>query len=245
MKRRRHELHTLTGCYALDAISGPERDVFERHLAHCQSCSAEVSGLRESAAKLAVATAMVPPERMRATVLDTARRTRQLPPVVQDRPVARPRRWVTQVAVGTAAAATAAAIGLGITQADTQQALSRAQARQQSVAAVLLAPDAHVATRPTADGGTVTAVYSTLQNKMVVISAGLPHLTAGQVYELWTMRAGRAEPAGLLHGSASGYASGVLTSTVHAGVRLGITVEPAGGTSHPTSRLILDMPLSD
>ena len=29
----RHEAHTLAGAYALDAVTGPERARFERHLA--------------------------------------------------------------------------------------------------------------------------------------------------------------------------------------------------------------------
>ena len=50
--------HVLTGSYALDALPDPEQEEFERHLQHCPSCEAEVRGLRETAARLAMARAL-------------------------------------------------------------------------------------------------------------------------------------------------------------------------------------------
>src|SRR2546429_5582006 len=60
----RDDLHVLSGSYALDAVSDAEREEFERHLQHCPTCEAEVRGLRETAARLALACAMTPPTRM-------------------------------------------------------------------------------------------------------------------------------------------------------------------------------------
>src|SRR2546423_672923 len=76
----RDDLHVLTGSYALDAVSEVEREEFERHLQHCPTCEAEVRGLRETAARLALACAMTPPARMERQVLAAAFPTRQLPP---------------------------------------------------------------------------------------------------------------------------------------------------------------------
>jgi hypothetical protein len=78
---QRRELHTLTGSYALDALEGPERERFERHLRHCPSCAAEVRGLHETAARLATATAIRPPAGLRHQTLAASRRTRQLSPI--------------------------------------------------------------------------------------------------------------------------------------------------------------------
>ena len=36
------DLHTLTGAYAADALSGTERLAFERHLDDCPACAQEV-----------------------------------------------------------------------------------------------------------------------------------------------------------------------------------------------------------
>ena len=54
---RRPESHTLAGAYALDAIDGPDRARFERHLARCPACAAELRELREATARLAGAAA--------------------------------------------------------------------------------------------------------------------------------------------------------------------------------------------
>ena len=79
------DLHVLTGSYALDALPGPERAEFERHLQHCPSCDAEVRGLRETAARLAMARALPSPPGMEQRVLAAAYWTRQLPPLPGDR----------------------------------------------------------------------------------------------------------------------------------------------------------------
>ena len=69
MKIPPDQWHVLTGGYALDALSGPEREAFERHLPGCASCQAEVRGLRETAAQLALSAAVEPPIRIEQRVL--------------------------------------------------------------------------------------------------------------------------------------------------------------------------------
>jgi hypothetical protein len=86
VKLVRDEWHVLTGSYAVDALSDPEREGFERHLHQCVSCDAEVRGLRETAARLAMARSLRPPPGLQDRVLAATYRTRQLPPAVGDRP---------------------------------------------------------------------------------------------------------------------------------------------------------------
>ena len=58
----RSDLHTLAGVYALDALdTGAELARFERHLSRCQSCTTEVRGFRETAARLGMAATLPPP----------------------------------------------------------------------------------------------------------------------------------------------------------------------------------------
>ena len=83
MKVIHDDPHVLTGSYVLDAVSDAEREELERHLQHCPSCEAEVRGLRETAARLALARALTPPARMEQQVLAATYRTRQLPPLLQ------------------------------------------------------------------------------------------------------------------------------------------------------------------
>jgi anti-sigma-K factor RskA len=76
------ELHTLTGAYALDAVSDVDRAEFERHLGECVACRQEVAELRATGARLAAAAAVDPPPGLKLVVLADVARTRQLPPRV-------------------------------------------------------------------------------------------------------------------------------------------------------------------
>ena len=243
MKAMRDDLHVLTGSYALDAVSYAERDEFERHLQHCPTCEAEVRGLRETAARLALACAMTPPARMEQRVLAAAYQTRQLPPLTAGRPrrtlprrLAFPRRTLPgRLAVLAAAASVAAAVALGITQLSAQHQLG--QARATAIARVVTAPDAHVETARTSRGGSVTVVTSAALREAVVSASGMASLPSGRVYQVWVMSRSGARSAGLMHGSS------LLASAVRPGDRIGITVEPAGGTARPTTTPIAVLPV--
>ena len=238
MKAMRDDLHVLTGSYALDAVSDAEREEFERHLQHCPTCGAEVRGLRETAARLALACAMTPPARMERRVLAAAYRTRQLPPLSADRPrrplprrVPRVPRRLAMLAV---AASVAAAVALGITQLSAQHQLD--QARATAIARVVTAPDAHVETARTSAGGSVTVVTSAALREAVVSASGMASLPSSRVYQVWVMSPSGARSAGLMHGSS------LLASAVRPGDRIGITVEPAGGTARPTTTPVAVLP---
>ena len=236
--------HVLTGSYALDALPDPERVEFERHLQHCPSCEAEVRGLRATAARLAMAQALQPPPGMEQRVLAAAYRTRQLPPLPTDRlraardhrraQVARrfaPRR----IAAFAAAASVAAAVALGITQVSTQHRLESTQASNAAISRVVTAPDARIETARTSAGGSVTVVASAALREAVVTGTGTP--PAGRVYQVWVMSPSGARSAGLMAGPST-----VLASAVVPGDRIGITVEPAGGTSKPTTTPVAVLP---
>jgi anti-sigma-K factor RskA len=244
----RHELHLLTGCYAVDALTSEERADFEKHLAGCPSCAAEVRGLRETAARLAMATAITPPSQMRERVLAAVPNTRQLPPPGRGPLTGGRLRRLRPARAGLAAGVlvlAAAVAFLLVLQFSTTSQLHRAQDANRAVAAVLSAPDAHVDTMSAAGGGTVTAVVSLRQQEAVVTSAALPALSGGRVYQLWVMTsAGIARSAGLLTVSFSGTAQPALASGVMAGDRLGVTVEPAGGTAQPTTTPVVLMPVT-
>jgi anti-sigma factor RsiW len=236
--------HVLTGSYALDALPDPERVEFERHLQHCPSCEAEVRGLRETAARLAMAQALQPPPGMEQRVLAAAYRTKQLAPLPSDRlravrdhrraQVARrfaPRR----IAAFAAAASVAAAIVLGTTQASTQHRLESTQASNAVISRVVTAPDARIETTRTSTGGSITVVASAALREAVVTGTGTP--PAGRVYQVWVMSSSGARSAGLMAGPST-----VLASAVVPGDRIGITIEPAGGTSKPTTTPVAVLP---
>ena len=239
MKAMRDDLHVLTGSYALDAVSDTEREEFERHLPHCSACEAEVRGMRETAARLALACAVTPPARMEQQVLAATYRTRQLPPLSADRPRRALPRLVPRVprrlAMLAVAASVAAAVALGITQLSAQHQLD--QARATAIARVVTAPDAHVATARTSAGGSVTVVTSAALREAVVSASGMASLPSSRVYQVWVMSPSGARSAGLMHGSS------LLASAVRPGDRIGITVEPPGGTARPTTTPVAVLPV--
>jgi anti-sigma-K factor RskA len=259
------DLHTLTGSYAVDALPPDELDEFERHLTHCGSCASEVRGLRETAARLALAVAEQPPAQMRAQVLAAADRTRQLPPITSDRPsrgaprsirsarAARAARrvWIPRISVVAAAASVALAVVFGVSQSNTssrlstlENQLSAARVHNQQVDSVLAQGDLRLVSNKTSVGGSVSAIVSPSVARLVVVTSGLPALPADKVYELWLLGPSVAQPSGLLTTAEHGRTVPVVATGYVKGYKLGITVEPAGGTLKPTTNPIVAMPLS-
>ena len=85
------DLHTLSGAYAIDALSEEEARQFDRHLEECPSCREEVRELRAAAAKMGAAEALAPPPALKARVLAAAGQIAQLPPRVTRRASGRQR----------------------------------------------------------------------------------------------------------------------------------------------------------
>ena len=246
MSVQSHDLHLLTGAYAIDALTGDELDDFEQHLKQCPSCAEEVSGLRETAARLGLAAAIAPPPSMRAQVLDATNRVRQLPPsgvrlITADGPRRRrrlSRRLPRPIAV---AAMAAAIIVLAVLQVGTRHQLQQAQSTNQTIASVLSASDARIQLGSSTVGGTVTAVVSKHDREAVITASGMPTPSDARVYQLWVMRGTSARSVGLLPGSSAGATAPVLADDVQPGDQLAITIEPAGGTRQPTTNPIVEI----
>ena len=223
MKLLGHDLHTLTGVYALDAIDGSERERFEHHLQRCPSCGNEVRGLQETATRLAVAVAVAPPEQMKSRVLASVARTRQLPPPLAEshlRPLPSPSaRWTRRVTIPLAAASIAAAVVLGVLLEISQQQIGTATAQQREIAAVLTTPASRIVREPTSLGGEATLVVAAKLHKFIFTTSGLPALADSRVYELWVMGPnGTATRVGLLASITGGKTAPVLADGLKSGM---------------------------
>ena len=248
MRFLRHDMHSLSGAYALDALeAGAERDRFARHMSRCQSCASEVRGFREVATALAFAATAEPPPELRDRVLAAAARTRQLPPEVRTH--ARPRRtrswvpWVPWLSGVVATASIVVAVLFGFAQAHTQQQLNQVQAENKAISLLLSSPQVTLLSRSTTKGGVATVVLAAARHQLVVVTNGLPALPAGKVYQLWLIGKTKIVSAGLLPAATSGRTAPVLASGVVKGDTLGLTVEPAPGSAQPTTKPILALPL--
>ncbi|MFE6739387.1 anti-sigma factor [Streptomyces tubercidicus] len=236
------DLHTLTGAYALGALSEQESAEFAGHLARCQACTQEVRELRETAARLALAVAEVPPAALRTRVMAALPEVRQLPPrghraaVV---PLRRARRHrLPYLAAAACLVAAALAGGLAVNarnEADRQRdRTARAEQQAAAVSALMAAPDATFHTTALKGGGSGTVVASKRRGQTAFLYHGLPALSGQRVYELWYSRNGTMEPAGLVEtGSSSG--TMLLTGGPRGADGVGITAEPRGGSSRPTT----------
>ena len=250
MRFLRHDLHSLSGAYALDALeAGSELDRFTRHLSRCQSCASEVRGFREVATAMAFAAAAEPPAELRMRVLTAAARTRQLPPEVAGGSHARPRRsrtwvpWVPWLSGVVATASIVVAVLFGFAQAHTQDELNQVKADNEAISLLLSAPEAKLLTHEVTNGGVATVVLAADRHELAVVTTGLPALPSGQVYQLWLIGKPKIVSAGLLPPAKNGQTPAVLATGVVKGDTLGLPVEPAGGSAQPTTTPILALPL--
>jgi anti-sigma-K factor RskA len=245
------DIHALSGAYAVDALDDIERAQFERHLAECEACRAEVRSLREATALLAEAVQQEPPAGLRDRVLagiDTVRPLPPLTPVVSSdadalgtpapEEAAEPGRARRRFPALVAAASVAAVLGLGGVVA-SQPWKDETSQPASAVDQVLTAPDAESWEQRMDDGGKVTLTRSEKLNRAVVTAEGMPELTDEQVYELWLQHDGRMVPAGLMEGGSGTLLLEGDPSTAEAA---GITIEPAGGSEEPTSAPIMTFP---
>lgn len=249
---RREPVHSIAGPYAVDALDDADRDRFERHLRGCASCQDEVRGFTAVAAALAEAVTRVPPAGLRDQVLAAASGTRQLSSEVPLRRAGRgvrktrraPRsQWLPRLALAAGAVGLATSAVLAGVTAAARHGQSAAQAQAQAIAAVLSAPDARLVSAPISSGGSATVVASVRRGKMVFTSSGLRPLPGSRVYQLWFI--GRTtRSAGLVPEAISGRTASVVASGLAAGDKIGVTVEPAGGSSAPTTAPVVLMTLS-
>ncbi len=256
MRLFRPDMHVMAGVYALDGIDDDaERSRFEHHLRRCQQCADEVRGMSATVTRLAFAATQQPPPQMRERVLAAAARTRQLPPAFEHGRSAgearqrragrsvRQSRPVPRLAWGVVAASLVVIVVLTTVLLRIQGELNRVNAHQAAITRVLEAPDARAVTERTSLGGTATVVYSHARHVLILTSAHLPPPPRGKVYELWLLGPPRVRAAGLLPTTARGHTTPVLVNGVVHGDQIGMTVEPAGGTSRPTTKPILVLPL--
>ena len=267
MRTHRPEPHTLAGAYALDALTRADRARFERHLTRCQQCAAEIRGLREATARLALAAAAEPPAGLTQRAVAAAARTRQLPPLTPGAAPPSPpwrrwgaaaftgpaaghpggslfrRRWLPRVALVIAGAMVILAAALGLATRSAHHQLQQDQLHGTAIAAVLTARDATMISARVSTGGTVSVVMSGREHALVFAAAGLRALPSTSCYELWLMGPGGDQPAAMLPVPRHGMTGPVLASGLQPGERLGLTIEPAGGSPHPTTRTILQIAL--
>lgn len=257
------EIHLLTGAYALDALSEAERATFETHLDECHSCAAEVAELQATAVRLGVAVAVTPPPSLKADVLAAARRVRQLPPSAPapaSTPVDSPaepsappagnppspfspralrRHWPTWTAGLAAAACLVVAVVFGVQAASAERESRQAQQQLDQMLVVLSAPDAKIATASAGDSR-VTAVVSYSQGKVAFMARAMPPLPDDRSYQVWSIGPSGMHSVGVM---STGADPAPVLGDLADGERIGVTIEPLGGSVAPSADPVMEFDL--
>ena len=229
MRLRRTDPHTLAGAYALDALDEADRENFERHLLRCESCRAEAASLRDAAGWLAEpATAAPPPVR----VTERVRRS-----------------WhgigwrAPRLAVAIAGVGMLLALALGTLLINTQHQLRVQEAHTREIAAIMNAPDADIMTVHARTHGSATVVMSHAAHALVLTTARLPALPSTECYQVWLMGTHRTKSAGRLPPPKQGMTAPMIVAGLATGDMMGVTVEPAAGSTSPSSTPVLMLAL--
>ena len=244
----------------MDAVSAPDRERFERHLAGCEDCAQEIASLREATAMLGAAAAEPVPAGLKERIMAAAAVTRQRPPADETEPVplahgtwvragiwfrslAWPGRLILATAGAAAAAVLAVAVVFGVANSGMQEQIDQAQASSQQIAVVLTAQDARMTTGTVAGGGTATIVMSHSRRALVFTAQGLHALPGSRGYELWLIGPAGTRSAGMLPAGRHGMTGPVVASGLRPGDHLALTAEPAVGSAHPDTPMMLDVAL--
>ncbi|MFD3376747.1 MULTISPECIES: anti-sigma factor [unclassified Streptomyces] len=236
------DLHTLTGAYALHALSEEEREEFRRHLAACDPCAEETAELAATAARLGLAVSLTPRPALRGQVLRRITTVRQESPREPILPraarTARRGRMLSRWALAACLAAAATLGGTAVWQhqraENAQEQAQQAEQRTDRIAAVLAAPDARTRATTLPGGATGTVTVSDRQDKAVFAVSGMADPPRGKVYQLWFDDDGTMRSAGLMDPGRSDQ-SVLMRGALDGASGMGITIEPTGGSEQPTS----------
>jgi anti-sigma-K factor RskA len=233
------DIHALSGAYAIDALDDHERAEFERHLDVCAECRAEVASFRETAALLAETESVAAPASLREGVLASVSRVRPLPPET-----AAPRHAADEVAVVRrrrlpqllAAAAAVVLVAVGVVAWHPWQ-------HEQATLAdrIVHAPDAQRTAKQLPGGGELILVRSASLGRAVLEGRDLPDPGAGKTYQMWLQQPGEdMVSAGLMTDPDR---PTVLTGDAATAAAAAVSVEPDGGSVHPSKDVVAVFPL--
>jgi anti-sigma-K factor RskA len=242
--------------YALNELTGSERQEFEQHLETCASCRREVQALRGDLGLLALSTAGPnPPARskdrlMRAIAAEPRGASAPAPEKARRRGFGW--AWIPTLAA-VALLLLAAALKLDNARleedlanlASLHRSTSTELAQAQEQLRLLSAPDAvQVSLSAQAEPRKphATAIYSPSQKRMMLMASNLAPVPAGKAYELWIIpMQGAPMPAGMFKPDEHGNAV-MMDHVMPEGVvakAFAVTLENEAGSDKPTMPILI------
>ena len=211
-------LDELIAAHALDALDADAAEAAEQHLAECPQCRKQLTEYQAVASGLALSvTQAAPPPDLRDRILAAVEPVVSAPAAAPAPRRSRRLRWPT-IAVP---ALGLAVVALLIWNVSLRNDLNSLHSSLSTDRTATMAGFGNVVAQPS---GTVRLFAS-------------PHsLSSGKTYEAWVITpAGTALPAGIFSTASNGF---TLTQPGHKGDVIAVTVEPAGGSSQPTTKPI-------
>jgi len=244
----------LLASLALDAVDENERLLIEEHVADCPKCQSELDAMREVAAALGNSVEPLPAH-LWSTIANRIYETRDegVPTLAivsddHDPPSIRPRprsRFVRVLALPLAVAAVVVAVlafqlvNANQRAANLQSALADSSSSQ--VAAALQSPGHKVVLLDNSSHARLAKFVLLPDGRGYLVSSSMPALPTNETYQLWGVINGKAISIGLM-GSTPRHVAFTVAGPPDPTL-LGITVEPAGGTSRPTSAMVASGPV--
>jgi anti-sigma-K factor RskA len=255
------EASELLAVFALDAVEDDEYERVEAHLATCPRCRAELDAHREVAAALGNSVEPLPEGLWSSIASRLPPRPDEEPPpmpvLIGDGSVVRESeggpfrappatrstrrsggrgRLISVASIAVAAAAVAAVLGVNLVH-DNDQISNLRHTSSDSAVAVALHTTGHKVVTAESAGHAELAKFVVLPSGQgYLVQANLPALPAKETYQLWGVVNGQPISLGLL-GRSPHTGAFTLAGTAKAS-KLGITVEPAGGSVVPTSAMV-------
>jgi Anti-sigma-K factor rskA/Putative zinc-finger len=244
MTREHDAIRDLLAPVALGAAEPDEVARVEAHAAECAVCREELAGLRAASDVLALAVPQRDPSpALRASLMATVRAEAAERQAAAEQPSPAPARpgfgerlrgafsWVRPwPAVAVVAAIAALLLGWNIVLQTTDDSGGQ-EVTQLAVAGT-----------PDAPGISGEVLYVPEEDTAVVRLRGLPALERGEAFQLWAIRDGMAQSAGLFE--PAGPAQAVRVAEDLAGAdALAVTAQPATSRMVPEGPILVQAPL--
>jgi anti-sigma-K factor RskA len=244
--------HDLAALYVVGALTPDETRQFDTHLATCMICQEEVAEMRSVTERLSRSVPSDPPPSLRDAVLAGIAEIGQDEPAIRSDTVVPLRQagasrssaptWPSRLPYLVAAASVLFALGFGGWALQNRDDAQQASAEQNQIVQALSAPDVRTVTGTTSNGVSATVILSPSQKRALLVVNGLPALPDNKVYELWTIKQTPVPAGTFTPGSSASLVS--LPQTALSADRIAMTVEPSGGSAHPTTSPLMTLSLT-
>jgi anti-sigma-K factor RskA len=257
------EADELLGAYAVDALPADEAAAFRAHIAGCADHASRTAEMRALASSLASTVDPVPPPAsLRSRLLDAVGREPQdslagtAPPRRKDtaasvgatgRSPGTPRRragppgtpWRSVRPLQAWGALAAAIIAALIVWNVALQSGDGGDGRYAFSRASMTVP-----IRAHGQPGSGTAFYFEDDKRMLIVVSDVGYLEPTETYQMWAIADGQPSSIGFLEPNANGLASTLVPFDANTAQTFAVTIEPAGGSSQPTTDPILTAEVS-